>query len=185
MADADVPPAPAARIEVVHDTYFGETLSDPYRWMENGKDRDWLPFLKAQNDHTRAVLDAIAHQGRAAEAHPTTIGRYRSHQPRAARRRPDLLLAAAQGRGQLQAVRARGMVPQATACSSIPPRPEASTAMCRSTGGAPRRTGSTWCTACRRTAARTRCCTCSPSPTARPLPETIANTEDAQPALAR
>jgi prolyl oligopeptidase len=56
---AGVPAAPVARIEVVHDTYFGETLSDPYRWMENSKDPDWLPFLKGQNDHTRAVIDAL------------------------------------------------------------------------------------------------------------------------------
>ena len=56
---AAVPPAPVARIDVVHDTYFGETLSDPYRWMENDKDAGWLPFLKGQNDHTRAVLDAL------------------------------------------------------------------------------------------------------------------------------
>ena len=48
-----VPPAPVARIHVVQDTYFGETLSDPYRWMENPKDPDWLPYLKAQNDRTR------------------------------------------------------------------------------------------------------------------------------------
>ena len=48
-----------ARIDVVHDTYFGETLSDPYRWMENSKDPEWLPFLKGQNEHTRAVLDAL------------------------------------------------------------------------------------------------------------------------------
>src|ERR1700676_1710430 len=54
-----VPAAPVARIDVVHDTYFGETLSDPYRWMENSKDPDWLPFLKGQNDHTRAVIDAF------------------------------------------------------------------------------------------------------------------------------
>src|SRR5438128_11559153 len=27
---------PVARVDVVHDTYFGETLEDPYRWMENG-----------------------------------------------------------------------------------------------------------------------------------------------------
>jgi prolyl oligopeptidase len=54
-----VPPPPMARIEVAHDTYFGETLSDPYRWMENAKDPDWLPYLKAQNDRTRAVLDAL------------------------------------------------------------------------------------------------------------------------------
>ncbi|MGC1522941.1 MAG: prolyl oligopeptidase family serine peptidase [Steroidobacteraceae bacterium] len=62
-ADADVPPAPVARVEVVRDTYFGETLSDPYRWMENDKDRDWLPFLKAQNDRTRAVLDRLPTRG--------------------------------------------------------------------------------------------------------------------------
>jgi prolyl oligopeptidase len=54
-----VPPAPVARIDVVHDTYFGETLSDPYRWMENDKDPDWLPFLKGENAHARAVLDAL------------------------------------------------------------------------------------------------------------------------------
>jgi prolyl oligopeptidase len=53
------PPAPVARVAVVKDTYFGETLSDPYRWMENYKDPDWLPFLKGQNDHARGVLDAI------------------------------------------------------------------------------------------------------------------------------
>jgi prolyl oligopeptidase len=54
-----VAPAPVAKVAVVHDTYFGETLSDPYRWMENSKDPDWLPFLKAQNDRTRAVIDAL------------------------------------------------------------------------------------------------------------------------------
>ena len=54
-----VPPAPPARVAVVKDSYFGETLSDPYRWMENDKDPDWLPFLKAQNDRTRAVLDKL------------------------------------------------------------------------------------------------------------------------------
>ncbi|HEX7758557.1 MAG TPA: prolyl oligopeptidase family serine peptidase [Caulobacteraceae bacterium] len=62
-AAAPVPPAPIARVEVVKDTYFGETLSDPYRWMENSKDPDWLPFLKGQNDHTRAILDTIPGRG--------------------------------------------------------------------------------------------------------------------------
>ena len=54
-----IPPAPVARVQIVKDTYFGETLEDPYRWMENDKDPDWLSFLKGQNDHTRAVLDTI------------------------------------------------------------------------------------------------------------------------------
>src|SRR6201996_5000692 len=59
-----IPPAPIARVEPVKDTYFGETLTDPYRWMENDRDADWLPFLKGQNNHTRAVLEQIP--GRAA-----------------------------------------------------------------------------------------------------------------------
>ncbi len=58
-AAAAIPPAPAARVEVVKDSYFGDTLSDPYRWMENDKDPGWLPYLKGQNDHTRAVLDTL------------------------------------------------------------------------------------------------------------------------------
>jgi prolyl oligopeptidase len=58
-ATVNIPPAPIARVDVVKDTYFGETLSDPYRWMENNKDSEWLPFLKGQNAHTRAVLNSI------------------------------------------------------------------------------------------------------------------------------
>jgi prolyl oligopeptidase len=50
---------PVARVAVVRDTYFGETLADPYRWMENDRDADWLPFMKGQNDYTHAVLDAL------------------------------------------------------------------------------------------------------------------------------
>ena len=54
-----IPPAPVARKAIVRDVYFGETLEDPYRWMENDKDPEWLPYLKAQNDRTRKVLDAL------------------------------------------------------------------------------------------------------------------------------
>src|ERR1051325_5235284 len=50
---------PVARVEAVKDTYFGETVEDPYRWMENDKDPGWLPFLKAENDYTRKVLDKV------------------------------------------------------------------------------------------------------------------------------
>ena len=61
---APVPPAPVAPVEIVHDTYFGETLSDPYRWMENPKDPRWVPYLTAENRHARGILDALP--GRAA-----------------------------------------------------------------------------------------------------------------------
>ncbi len=56
---SSIPAAPVARVAPVTDTYFGETVSDRYRWMENDKDPDWLPFLKQQNAHTRAVLDKL------------------------------------------------------------------------------------------------------------------------------
>jgi prolyl oligopeptidase len=59
IAATVVPPAPVARVQVVTDTYFGEAVRDPYRWMENDKDAEWLPFLKGQNDHARAILDAL------------------------------------------------------------------------------------------------------------------------------
>ena len=51
--------APVARVEPVTDTYFGEAVVDRYRWMENDKDPDWLPFLKGQNQAARAVLDSL------------------------------------------------------------------------------------------------------------------------------
>ncbi|RZT09433.1 prolyl oligopeptidase [Duganella sp. CF402] len=56
---ADIPPAPVARVDNVTDTYFGETITDRYRWMENDQDADWLPFLKQQSAHARATLDQL------------------------------------------------------------------------------------------------------------------------------
>ncbi len=50
---------PVARVEPVTDTHFGEKVVDRYRWMENDRDPDWLPFLKNQNLHTRSVLDTL------------------------------------------------------------------------------------------------------------------------------
>ena len=55
-----------ARVDPVTDTYFGTTVTDPYRWMENPKDSDWEPYMKSQAAHARAVLDRIP--GRAAIA---------------------------------------------------------------------------------------------------------------------
>lgn len=56
-AAASLPPP--ARIEPVTEVLWGTTVTDPYRWMERQDDPDWLPFLKAQASHSRAVLDAI------------------------------------------------------------------------------------------------------------------------------
>lgn len=55
-----------ARIEPVTDTFFGKSVTDPYRWMENPKDKDWEPYMKSQAAHARGVLDKIP--GRAALA---------------------------------------------------------------------------------------------------------------------
>lgn len=56
--------APAAKVEPVVDDYYGTEVSDPYRWMESGKDPDWLPWLKAQRAHTQTVFEGLP--GRAA-----------------------------------------------------------------------------------------------------------------------
>jgi len=53
------PPPPVARIEPVSETFFGDTVVDPYRWMENAKDKDWEPFMRGQDAHARAVLGGI------------------------------------------------------------------------------------------------------------------------------
>src|SRR5262245_6003120 len=50
---------PVARIEPVTETFFGTSITDPYRWMENPKDKDWEPYMKGQAAYTRRVLDAI------------------------------------------------------------------------------------------------------------------------------
>ncbi|MFZ1990609.1 MAG: prolyl oligopeptidase family serine peptidase, partial [Alphaproteobacteria bacterium] len=56
-AAADGPPV--ARIEPVSETLFGVTWTDPYRWMENPNDKDWLPFMKGQSEYTDRVLAKI------------------------------------------------------------------------------------------------------------------------------
>ncbi len=55
---------PVARVEPVVMSRFGITTTDPYRWMENPKDPEWVPYAKGQGAYARHVLDAIP--GRAA-----------------------------------------------------------------------------------------------------------------------
>jgi prolyl oligopeptidase len=54
---ADGPPKP--RRQPVTDDVFGTRVTDPYRWMENTKDPDFLPYLKAQGAYAQRVLGAI------------------------------------------------------------------------------------------------------------------------------
>lgn len=53
------PASPKVRIEPVVDDYYGTPITDHYRWMENPKDAEWMPYLKAQNAYARRFLDAI------------------------------------------------------------------------------------------------------------------------------
>lgn len=53
------PRGPSARVAPVSEAYFGETVTDPYRWMETPTDPEWEPFMRASADHARAMLDAI------------------------------------------------------------------------------------------------------------------------------
>lgn len=53
--------------KTVHHTenYFGQTASDPYRWLENLKDPEVNDWFHKQAAYTNAVLAAIPGQKRA------------------------------------------------------------------------------------------------------------------------
>ncbi len=55
-AQQDPPKAP---VHEVTDTYFGQKLVDPYRWMEDSKNADFVAWMKAQADYTRSHLDQL------------------------------------------------------------------------------------------------------------------------------
>src|SRR5262249_11902070 len=50
---------PATKTVDVEDTYFGKTYKDPYRWLENMKDKEVEAWFKAQADLTDAQLAKI------------------------------------------------------------------------------------------------------------------------------
>ncbi len=57
------PPAkagpPAAVVRPVSETYFGQTVVDPYRYLEDVKTPDVQAFMRGQAEFARKVLDAI------------------------------------------------------------------------------------------------------------------------------
>jgi prolyl oligopeptidase len=59
--DGTAPPtsAPVAPVRAVSDVYFGVTVSDPYRYMEDPSNPQVAEWFKDQNAHTHAVLSAI------------------------------------------------------------------------------------------------------------------------------
>ena len=50
---------PKAAVHEATDTYFGETIVDPYRWMEDSKSPETANWMKGQADYTRAFLDRL------------------------------------------------------------------------------------------------------------------------------
>lgn len=56
-AAQDAPPV-AKRVRATDD-YYGTRVADPYRWMENDKDPDLLPWLQAQDAYARRSLGKI------------------------------------------------------------------------------------------------------------------------------
>jgi prolyl oligopeptidase len=45
------------RIAEVSDTYHGDVVVDPYRWLEDGTSKEVEAWTEAENAHTRAILD--------------------------------------------------------------------------------------------------------------------------------
>ncbi len=51
--------APTTRIDNITETLHGVTLTDPYRWLEDGSSTETQAWVTEQNAHTRAVLDSL------------------------------------------------------------------------------------------------------------------------------
>jgi prolyl oligopeptidase len=62
-----VPPAPLTPREEVADTWHGERVVDPYRWLEDTESQRTRAWTDAQNARTRAVLDALPQRPHFAE----------------------------------------------------------------------------------------------------------------------
>ena len=58
-AAADASKPPVASVRPVTEQLFGTSITDRYRWMENPKDPEWMPYLMGQNAYARQFLAAI------------------------------------------------------------------------------------------------------------------------------
>ena len=55
--EVDMPPKAAVR--EISDTYFGTTISDPYRWMEDANNPEFTSWLKAQAAYASARIERL------------------------------------------------------------------------------------------------------------------------------
>jgi prolyl oligopeptidase len=56
---ATIPPLPATPKHSVVDEYHGVTITDDYRWLDDGKSPEVIAWTEAENRHSRALLDAL------------------------------------------------------------------------------------------------------------------------------
>ena len=54
-----IAPPPVAPVRPVTDVYFGQSVVDPYRYVEDQKSPEVVALMRGQADYTRAVLDSI------------------------------------------------------------------------------------------------------------------------------
>jgi prolyl oligopeptidase len=59
LSRANAPGQPVAPARPVTDTYFGQTVTDPYRWLENLSSPETQAWMKAQSDYTRHYLSHL------------------------------------------------------------------------------------------------------------------------------
>lgn len=55
---------PATRVEPVTDTYHGQEIVDPYRWLEEDASEETREWVAAQNAYTRQLLDTLPQRDR-------------------------------------------------------------------------------------------------------------------------
>ena len=53
------PAPPVAAINPVTENFFGQSVIDPYRYMEDAKNPEVIAFLRAQGEYARKALDAL------------------------------------------------------------------------------------------------------------------------------
>jgi prolyl oligopeptidase len=59
LSYAQIQKPPVAPVRPVSETYYGQTVVDPYRYLENLQSPDVKDWMRAQADYTRAVLDSM------------------------------------------------------------------------------------------------------------------------------
>ncbi|MDE2238919.1 MAG: prolyl oligopeptidase family serine peptidase [Rhodospirillales bacterium] len=58
---------PKAPLRPVREMYYGQLVTDPYRWMES-EDAEWRAYVRAEGDYAKAVLDKIPGRDKLAAA---------------------------------------------------------------------------------------------------------------------